>query len=254
MTKGEFQGTMNRLLVIMGIACILLLNNCSENTSPIREDSADPAINEQAMLMDIYLTDAIRPSLDYYHRICRDMKSIHRKYDDEYSHVLNVGFRFAYTSNSLTVKFDETTAALVDSMEYTAWDSLNIEYGVNSYRKGLRNRYYLYFECCSHMKYVADLYRELPGIEYVSKNWMSLPNSGVYPRTDGDTMLYYFERPEYCVDWNLCYGYKYLYIKTYDRQVELLGYWNTREEAERPAWFREAVGIYNDWWYYFYDY
>ena len=253
MTLGKIGSMMNRILTMIGIASILLLNSCTENTSPIKEEAENPTIDEKAMLMDLYLTDAIKPSLDYYSRICKDFSRIHHKYDYEYSHILNVGFRFGYVANKLILKYDDTTAALIDSLEYSAWDSLNAEYSMQSYYKGLRNHYILFFECCTHMTYVADLYRELPGIEYVSKNWMSRPYSGVYPRANGDTMSYYFEK---CVNFTFeyCEYKEYLYIKTSDKGIEFIGFRDSRDQTEKPSWWLEATSHFNDWWYYFYDY
>lgn len=226
---------------------VVLFNNCTSSKKPNSTGTDTLAYNQDAMLMDLYLSDEIKPSPDYYDRIARDIYKIKNKYYEEYSDILRIGFRFPYVHNELLMAFDDTTTQKVKAGEYHDWDSLNAEYSlVELYDH--TDFYELQFECCSHMYYLAPLYGKLPGVRYVNRNWTNEPNSNIYPKVKGDTLTYFYKHGWECSLAGGCANYEFLYIRSYRKIVEIVGYWNYKEHPNYPEWWDEAYQNVNDYW------
>ena len=237
--------SMNILLVVFA----LVLTNCTTSTEPGDTGIDTLAFSQDAMLMDLYLTDEIVPSLNYYERIASDLRQIKRRYFNRYPDMIGLSFKFPYSHNELLIEFDDTTSQKVLAGEYHDWDSLNNEYGLIEVSEGYpgSNLFILEFECCYHMYYLEQLYGELSGLLDVSRNWYVVLERlwNVFPKVRGDTLTYFYDYGRNCdVDWG-CSSLEYLYFRSIDGRIEFVGYWEY-DYQNYPEWWDEAYENYDD--------
>ena len=224
-----------------------LLNGCFSTTEPNGNGTDTLAYNQTAMLLDLYLSDTVKPSMLYYERIARDFQSLKERHWDEYADFFRLSIYFLYTHDNLSVAFDDTTTQQVRDGEYHHWDDLNEEYGLIEMVE--RRAYWrLTFECCSNMYWLGQIYADLPGVVSVRRNLRSLPESNIYPKVRGDTLTYYFVL---CHGWDPaggCQNYEYLYVRSARYNPRIIGYWNSEYFPNYPDWWAEAQENVDDWY------
>jgi hypothetical protein len=241
----------NNASLLILVAFVTVVCGCDSDSPVNPEQDEEIEYDENAMLMDLYLSDQLLPSGEYHDKIVLDKKRTAELVDSTYKYMLGMKFYFPYIDDQLIIGFDDATTALIDTSLYSAWDSLNEEYQLQGINKS-RNSYSLYFECCLHMGYLEEIYKTLPGVLYVNKNWTT-PRAGMlYPRAYGDTISYAYRRGHNC-EWGSCATYEYLYVRSINREVEIVGYWNSYSSIPRPAWMQEVKVNMDTYWYYFYD-
>ena len=223
------------ILVITGFLCC---ENAIEPVEPIGFEDRDLNV----LLMDLYLTNEVFPSLDYYYDIKRDLRMIDRRYGSTYPRIRNIKFRFPFRHNELLVITDAETRQLINSGEYHAWDNYNSLFKLDTLIDR-RHYYQLRFKCCSHMVFLDnDYYSALPGFTTVTKNATNYPETNLIPRAFGDTLSYLYM---YCkpVGWvgEGCEYREYYYFRFVERELDFVGSWSTNSGEARPDWYDEAL-------------
>jgi hypothetical protein len=231
----------NYLIVIFMIIAVVASTRCADDSGRPNPIDEQVPYNENAMLMDLYLSDQLHPSGLYHDNIVKDLDNFRSMVGQEYYHILEQIFYFPYQHNVLLIGFDDTTRAMVDAGEYHAWDSLNAEYKLE-HMITYQTFYALYFECCLHMHYLQPIYEILPGVTYVTKSITSERHSILFPRAYGDTLSYFFKYGDCNMD--MCKYFEYMYFVSCNRKAEFIGYWRSDSGIPQPEWWDEA---YKNW-------
>jgi len=234
------------LLIGMGVLLSATFLGCEEDIPPL--DPVDYVVpyDENAMLMDLYLSDQLVPSEQYHDRIVKDMGQFAALIDTAHHHILEQKFYFPFEHDKLLLGFDDTTRVKVDAGEYHAWDSLNAEYHVEEITAHY-TWHHLEFACCLHMLYLKPVYEVLPGLESVSLSLTNVRASNVFPGASGDTLSYFFIKGGDC-NFDFCAYYEFLYCRSVNLNAEVMGYWKSDSGTEEPAWFVEAYKNYYEYW------
>jgi len=244
------------LIILFVTVAVALFVSCEDATQPkntrngpIDYDDCD----RNALLMDLYLSNAARPSFDYYYDIVKHLEEIEEDHGATYSDILRIRFRFPYMEDALIVSANDTTRSLIESGEYVAWDSLNALYDLDTVFVE-EHWILLKFLCCSDMTFLDGYYSQLPGITNVSRNWSNWPYTNLYPRSSGDTISYLYSHCQGSTIEGGCPGYEYLFIRFINNVFEFIGYWGSHTGEELPDWWYEEA-MYNDlqyfeWYYY----
>lgn len=222
---------------IVALFTVIFLS-CQDKSAPVAPGEEAVPYNENAMEMDLYLSDQLLPSGRYHDNIVRDLRKFPSMVDTAYHHILEQQFLFPYEHNVLLIGFDDTTRALVDAGEYHAWDSLNAEYKLDD-MAAQDTWYRLRFQCCIHIIYLEPIYEVLPGVNYAGRNLTNERKRILYPRAYGDTLSYFYRCGGDCT-FDGCLYYEYLYFRSVQRRVEYVGYWRSDSGTEKPEWWDEA--------------
>ena len=230
-------------ILIVVVAAILNCENTVDPYEPIDCEDRD----RNALLMDLYLTNDVFPSYDYYYKIYRDLKMIEYLYGNTYPRIPDIKFRFPFVYNELLIQFDEETKQLINSGQYHAWDEYNSLFRLDTLIE--KSYYQLRFKCCPHMLYLQrNYYSNLPGVNWVCKNTTNYPETNLIPRVFGDTLSYLYQYGECGWPGMGCEYYEYYYFRFVRRELDLVGAWSTNSGEPRPEWYNEAIT--NDWEFY----
>ena len=240
-----------RLVFVLMLLCIALFVSCNNELTPTQDHIDYDSRDLNVILMDLYLTNEVFPSFDYYYRVKRDLRSIELLYGETYPCIHEIDFRFPYNHNEFRVVVDDDTKLLIDAGEYPAWDSLNAYFNLDTLID-YGDYYLLRFNCCCSMAILdRDYYNKLPGIVNTDPNGLLhyYPITNLFPRVFGDTLSYlysYCDGPDLCGG---CYFVEYHYFRSVERKIEFVGTWNSISGEPCPDWWYDEAYL-NDWEYY----
>ena len=244
------------ILMLIPIICISGIVSCEDGIGPSPSPCEYDDCDLNALLMDLYLTDEVFPSFDYYYELEKNVRKIESEYGDEYPRILDISFQFPFFHNELRVVADDTTKLRIDSGDYPAWDSLNTYFNLDTlfdYEENYVGQYYvLRFNCCSHMKFlVDDYYINLPGIINAAPNGMPpwYPYTNLFPRAFGDTLSLLYS---YCGSrdtFGSCGFQEFYYFRFVNRKLDFVGHWYSKSGEPLPDWWYDEAHL-NDLEYY----
>lgn len=155
----------------------------------------------EAKHLALYLTDEIFPPEDLVMEISQELSIIRETYGTQLPQIKNI---FHWNHNkfnkaNLKVEFDDETYEKVINEEYTEWNQLNIEYGLEIIRIQDKECLLIFSDVLNNDK-LTELYKTLPGIKSVITSFMipfrPVPTVGVED-VDGNRKYTFIEVDSY---------------------------------------------------------
>lgn len=243
MTRG-IEWTVVLILVALAVGCADT-GTCPNVTEP------DQGPSEESQLITICLTGNLRAPQYIAKHVEKELQIIRRDFAVQCSVATRITFCPPWLPSSIILLVDNETSQAIQEGSYTAWDTLNAEYGVTSI--GVRSidsgMCVLYFSGILHPRQLAHIYAELPGVESVETNEAMGDSPNVYPGTVEILRTYLFRDA-----WGDCacgcIHSRYWYFATNHGTVAFIGAWNPEADPEEPWWWNEAhrnIEQYHSW-------
>ena len=199
-------------------------------------DSAEFS-DEEAALMALWYGDQLLPDRELYRQFSDALKDLRKIFRNSIPEV-NIRFKFPSAVGQLMVIFTDSAVAEYRAGNYTAWDSLNTLFRLQSIDTSLFSGSFpvarLTFKCILHPDHLALYYKELPGVKGATANLGGGDWSNLYPWIlEGEVTFLardaWGDCPSGCIENH------FFYFKQIDSEFQLMGDW----------WFWTPVP---DWW------
>jgi hypothetical protein len=154
--------------------------------------------------------------------------------------VESIGFVAPWNPSQVILGVDSATAEAIRAGTYTAWDSLNVLYQLQSYSLyGAADFAWVLmtFAGLKNPTMLAVAYRTLPGSRYAQPNHLVGDWPNVYPLVEG-TVVTYLVRNAWGDCLAGCIYSEYWYFVSDGDEVSYIGYWDTEETP--PIWWAAA--------------
>ncbi len=241
------------VLIILLLAAALLFS-CSNSVNSDNQDLDDPpngklpAVtpgmidsadfrDEEPALMALWYGDRLIPDRGLYEQFRDALKELRKTFKGSIPEV-NIRFKFPSAVSQLMVILSDSAVAEYRAGNYTAWDSLNTLFRLQSIDTSLFSGSLsvarLTFSCILHPDHLALYYEELPGVDGATANLYGGDWSNLYPWIlDGEVTFLardaWGDCPSGCIENH------FFYFKRIDSEFQLIGDW----------WFWTPVP---EWW------
>jgi hypothetical protein len=249
-----------RLLRIAITLCALAILSISCSGDPLkpRRGAAPnpldqtPRENYEAEVVALTLSGQLVAPQDLYEEARDGLDTLRSLYNDSIPELQQIYFRPCWVPGEVTGLLTESAPAEMRAGTYTEMDSLNaalrlVETDTTSFSFRPEVIYFdLTFEGRLHPDLVAEMYEDLPSVEYASAGGCFGDASQYYPWLIEGGVSYLFEKawgdcPSGCI-----YS-EFWYFRVIDDNVEYVGHWDPQSEP-RPEWWAEANdGICQGW-------
>jgi hypothetical protein len=213
--------------------------SCSKSTK--NENSGlMPYSQTEAKEIALCLSGELEAPENLSNRILWDLAVIRSTYGDEYEMIKGITFHPPWVEGCFIVAFDDTTYQKVATGEYHAWDELNAQYQV--YRidtAGFYGHALLYFEGNLHPGRLAELYSNLPGVNYAEPNGIDGDSPNLYARQTENGLTYLFRYAEGDCPVGCMHNEYWYFVFKWSRPV-LVGHWVFDVKTPPPNWWNEA--------------
>lgn len=221
-------------------------NKNSNNDSTVLIYSFQDSI--EAREFATWYSGELLPSDSLVFKLLYNLNYLRSVYGDSFS-VLDTWNRFLapWVIGQLVVRFDSTTASLINNNEYTGWDSIEVTLRPDSVLK-YPDRFGIAlfgFDEYYNPRRLAEIYETLPGVIWAEPNGIDFDGLSGFPFFPGVsnnelTYLYPFLPG---------ITHYYLYFKFIGGEPQHIGTWDIINEPE-PPWWQEAkknIDWFNDW-------
>ena len=178
-------------------------------------------------------------------RVRADLSFIRSRYGDSHPGTTAVPFVIPWRAGTFLLRPDSMTLAAIQSGSYTAWDSLNAEFQFTHYTP-LLTWLWMWVNTTANMSAVARLYQQLPGMVSAFPDHWGGDWPTIWPQQVGDTIKYVF-----FMGWDDCpagcASRQYTFYKTTSDSVWPVGFWNEYLGAPTPAWWPEALSVWQNY-------
>lgn len=231
------------LVLCVGLVLVMACGKPTRHTEPPHY-VATPMPDEAAELVALYLSGEVLAPLQLYERVHKELEQLRDEYPQEEAAKQISYFDEAIGASVIDCQVDSQTFTAITQGEFTAWDSLNALYHLQSFtpyhHPGMSYYLFLQFEGRRHPKRLAEAYRLLPGF---LGTWMAGGAIGFgcipsfFPRMSGNTITYLATNYPWGGD---CGYYQFWYYASSGGGVGFFGFWERNDHGEPPHWWSEA--------------
>ncbi len=248
---------MMKKLICIFYLFFLINISCKTNTDAIsNDDKTDPdfiytkADSIEAIELSGWLCGRLLPTDSLISDILYKLKLLRNIYGDSIA-ALDSSNRLLlpWVSRELLVNFDSSTVLLINNNNYTGWDTLDniIQPDTILSYPDILGLAWLGFDEYLHPKRLAEIYEELPGVEYAEPNYIGFFGWGDYPWFPGwidNKLVLLFPNSRFINQRNFYYYFKYI-----DNQPIHIGTYDVINDSI-PNWWAEAdrvKSVYSTW-------
>ena len=249
------------------ITLFAALSGCSNrSTEPEDDGEPEPLIHEpwedeEAELLALLMSGELCAPRDLYERVHQDLALIRSEWGDSIPDLRKVTYTPMWYTMGLILGVDEPTYQAIEKGQYTAWDSLNALFEVDSivpFEQSDGGSFYVGIGFGAHLnpRQTFDAYTGLPGVEsaFSSTHAGDWPN--VYGFTHESGPVYLF-RDAWGDCLSGCIWSHFWYFRSTNEGLSYVGGWLPTEEGQTPpSWWEEAslaVDLYygedRNWWW-----
>jgi len=209
----------------------------------------------EAALMAMWYSEELEPPTELTDRFQSDLARIRIQLWQRQPYLDGVFFWEPWQPSLIRLGVDSITAAAIRDSSYHAWDSLNLNFELDSLEESLDLGYAAYFKLrfagLKNPEVIAQAYASLPGVTYSAAPGQGGENSnGVWPNPEGDTITYLFHAgwgdcPSGCV----CK--RFFFVGASSDSVWYIGDWLRvpGQGDPPPAWWSEAcINLSRTYW------
>ncbi len=240
---------MKKLILVFSLFFIFNFS-CKTNTDAINiDDKIEPtysytkADSIEAMELAGWLSGWLLPSDSLISDILYKLKLLRNTYGDSIA-ALDTSNRLLlpWISRQLPIKFDSSTAILVNNNNYTSWDSLDTRIQPDTIYDypDVLGWALLGFKEYMHPRRLAEIYEQLPGVIFAEPNGYGFGGWADYPWFPGwidNTVVFLFPNSRFINQRNFYYYFKFI-----DNQPVHIGTYDVINDTI-PNWWVEADSV-----------
>jgi hypothetical protein len=232
-------------LLVMSLSCSDV--PCEPDPDPlqgIKEKLAQtPRADKEAEEMALWLSGELVAPETLYTQL-RDAVSVLRSAYADYPEVQMIRFVLPFETSRIGLKLDTAAAARYLNGEYNDWDSLNALFGVETIEEVFES-HFLHFRSLTirfsgrlHPQLLADVYSQLPGVEWAYPSYWTNDSSNLYPWKQSSAWTFLL-RKGWTDCWNSCQDNHFWYFRVRSAEVELVGDFRLIRDP-LPGWWSEG--------------
>ena len=204
--------------------------------------------SEEARLMALSLSREIQPPQALAREIETHLEQVRAQYSAIDTIINALSYRPPWVPSRILLGVDAATIQQIKEGTYRAWDALNLKYQ-HSETKIHASFVVLSFDGILHPRSLANLYADLPGVQYAEPDGYVGDSPNIYPRSTPNGLTYLFryawgDCPAGCI-----YS-KYWYFAITDTGPQLIGAWTPQDQPAQPTWWpdaKENIDLYRSW-------
>jgi hypothetical protein len=206
-----------------------------------------PRENAEAEAMALWLSGQLVAPQALYHEVGEELTSLRTEFSDSIPQLSTTGFILPKHPSYLSIGVEDWVISSYQKGEYTAWDSLNALYRVDTIEVHdqswpASDFVALRFEGMLNPDSLAAVYDGLPGFRYVSASGNFGDYPCLYPWKD-ENGLSFLLRYAWGDCPSGCAYQEFWYFRVMSDHIELLGHYDPRNE-QAPDWWDEARQAY----------
>ena len=204
--------------------------------------------SEEARLMALSLSGELQPPQALARDIEAHLAQIRARYGNIDTAINALSYHPPWVPSRILLRVDAATIQQIKEGTYRAWDALNLKYQ-HSETKIHSSFVALNFDGILHPRSLANLYADLPGVQYAEPDGYVGDSPNIYPRSTPSGLTYLFREawgdcPSGCI-----YS-KYWYFAITSTGPQLIGAWNPQDQPAQPTWWpdaKENIDQYSSW-------
>ena len=204
--------------------------------------------SEEAQLMALSLSGELQPPQALAREIEAHLTQIRAQYGNIDAAINSLSYRQPWVPSRILIGVDATTIQQIKEDSYRAWDALNLKYQLSD-KKIYSSFVVLSFDGILHSRHLANLYADLPGVQYAEPDGYAGDTPNIYPRSTPSGLTYLFryawgDCPSGCI-----YS-KYWYFEITETGPQFIGAWNPQDQPAQPTWWPDAqanIDQYRSW-------
>ena len=204
--------------------------------------------SEEARLMALSLSRELQPPQVLARDIETHLAQIRARYGNIDTAINSLSYHPPWVPSRILLGVDAATIQQIKDGSYRAWDALNLKYQ-HSETKIHSSFVALNFDGILHPRSLANLYADLPGVQYAEPDGYVGDSPNIYPRSTPNGLTYLFryawgDCPAGCI-----YS-KYWYFAITDTGPQLIGSWDPQDQPAQPTWWPDAkknIDLYRSW-------